>query len=454
MNKNQTREWFQTVVRGDAAAIREALDGGVDLDARTDGGATALMLAARSGRLDIIDLLLDAGAEIDATLKDEAERGFAEDKHPDSDDCDLVTALHHAIAWEQTDAALHLLASGASPAALDGDQVPPLVLAADTGDLRVVDALLTSGAPVDQALDATALHAAAERGHPEVVRRLIAAGAEIDWRDEDGWTALMKATSDVCHVGVIQALIEAGAKVNVFGQGDTPILLAADLAHREAVELLAPHVPERARRGAEKRLAKAIELAREHPKIAVDLVNAAIHGDVENLRSLINAGAPLNYHNLGPGKTALMYAACYGLSEAVDLLLAAGADPDAGAETRNHFEKGRTALMEAATSFHATNRLEIVKRLVDGGASLNAKDALGRTALLVVLDHDQNDAFPDTFLELLRLGADPTIRDDKGRTPESSIGSLVKSPHLDEDAGGREQKAKLKRCLDTLREMG
>lgn len=64
----------------------------------------------------------------------------------------------------------------------------------ERGELEAVDAALMSGANVSMTGGATGLlpllHAAAALGHGEVVSRLIEAGAPVDARDGEGWTAL------------------------------------------------------------------------------------------------------------------------------------------------------------------------------------------------------------------------------------------------------------------------
>jgi hypothetical protein len=57
------------------------------------------------------------------------------------------------------------------------------------------------------------LVAAARRGHVETIRALVAANAEVDHADNDGWTALYSAAQEG-HVEAIQALLTAGAEVN------------------------------------------------------------------------------------------------------------------------------------------------------------------------------------------------------------------------------------------------
>jgi ankyrin repeat protein len=55
---------------GDLARVKALLQAGADVNAKGEGGITALMLASLNGRADIVRVLLDARAEVNASDKE------------------------------------------------------------------------------------------------------------------------------------------------------------------------------------------------------------------------------------------------------------------------------------------------------------------------------------------------------------------------------------------------
>src|SRR5262245_31383944 len=106
-----------------------------------------------------------------------------------------------------------------------------LYRAALLGETETVGKLLAAGAnpnaPSKGEDGGLPLCAAAARDRTEVAQALLTAGAEVDGREEGGWTALLWAAANG-NASVAAALIEAGADVDVTNDdGDTPLSLAA-----------------------------------------------------------------------------------------------------------------------------------------------------------------------------------------------------------------------------------
>lgn len=153
-------------VTGTAAAAHVLIAAGADLDAtaRHDAGGvpggSALLHAAVFGMVDVVDVLVAAGARV---------RSIEE-----------AAAAGDITGW---------LSPGTPPEA----RLRALIMAADHQRLGVIDALIAAGTPVD-AEDALfhrhPLRLAAANGRPDSVRALLAHGADPTLRDSDGLTPL------------------------------------------------------------------------------------------------------------------------------------------------------------------------------------------------------------------------------------------------------------------------
>jgi ankyrin repeat protein len=119
-------------VRNDVAALRQLLADGHKADQRANGW-TPLIWASRSGSIDAINVLLDAGADVNLP-------------GPTGDDWD-ATPLQHAILQRQPAAVQLLLDRGGDPNRGAGPRsVAPLFLAAGDTDPTILKLLLAHGA--------------------------------------------------------------------------------------------------------------------------------------------------------------------------------------------------------------------------------------------------------------------------------------------------------------------
>lgn len=211
----------------------QLLDQGASVDARDRIGARPLSHAARSGHLEMVDLLLARGAPIDArdlngatALYYAAERGHnsvvqrliergADVKLTGKSGVSPVAAA--AYAGRDSIVAM-LLAHGADGRAPDDTGKPPVIYAAASGRLDIVKQLLGDGGlNARYANDLTLLMWASgpdeqvpEAQAIEVVSYLLDAGAHIDDRDDRGRTALMIA-AEGGHGEIADLLLKRGA---------------------------------------------------------------------------------------------------------------------------------------------------------------------------------------------------------------------------------------------------
>ncbi|KAK4679893.1 hypothetical protein QC764_208180 [Podospora pseudoanserina] len=305
-----------------------------------------------------------------------------------------MTGLHLSGYFGVIEAADELLRSRPGPDLKDTYRRTPLWYAAQNGHEAVVKKLLAAGADVNGATAAsfdgqTALQIAAGGGHLEVVEKLLAAGADVNTAAaaSGGRTALQAATKGG-HLEVVEKLLAAGADVNgataASFDGQTALQIAAGGGHLEVVEKLLAA-------GADVNTAAAASGGR------TALQAATKGGHLEVVEKLLVAGADVNATAAtSGGRTALQAAAEGGHLEVVEKLLVAGADVNAAAAASG----GRTALQAAAGGGH----LEVVEKLLVAGADINAAAASsgGRTALQAAAE----EGFLEVVEKLLVAGAD------------------------------------------------
>ena len=190
-----------------------------------------------------------------------------------------------------------------------------------------------------------ALTDAIMQGNAEEVQRLLAAGTEVDVRDNYGNTALHDAAFSG-HLAIVTLLLEAGADVNVRNeQGETALHKVVSTGHLERIA------------------------SRKQGGAAV-LQDAIHYNHSAIVNRLLAAEADVNVRN-DRGETALHKAAWSANPAIVKLLL------EAGIEVNARERAGETALHRAARSGHS----EIVKLLLEAGIEVNLKDKYGYTAL-------------------------------------------------------------------------
>lgn len=192
-------------------SVSELLLHEADIEARDATGSTALMAAAGNGHTTVMQRLLQSGAARDAehpevgsvlTLAALGDHRAAvlmllgitglQINHQDPQG---RTALSLAAEFEGSDVAELLLESMADPNIPDCNDEAPLAYAAKWGIQAVLDALLAHRALVDHAglSGRTALIQAAASLHPDALSLLLAAGAQVNLRDAQGYTALTHA---------------------------------------------------------------------------------------------------------------------------------------------------------------------------------------------------------------------------------------------------------------------
>jgi ankyrin repeat protein len=144
------------------------------------------------------------------------------------------------------DVARLLLEKGADANALDVQQYDLITIAAVRDDVRMMRIAIAGGnnaKNVTSPYQGTALIAAAHLGHVEPVRALIEAGAPLDHVNNLGWTALLEAVilgdGGPRHVEIVRLLLAAGANSGIKDRnGATALELARQKGQAQIVRLL------------------------------------------------------------------------------------------------------------------------------------------------------------------------------------------------------------------------
>ncbi len=367
---------------------------------------------------------------------------FGQIKAKQDDEVDLVaaygenatnTSLMAAVIDGDLDLAQQAIAAGASLDRYDWNMgYSPLGMAIDRGHLDLVGCLLTAGAnPHCGSISTTALGLAAERGEVEIIQMLLPRGVDVNAPvGQEDWTALLSAIKNG-HRSVVQLLVTAGANVNIWSRGETPILLAAKCEEREIYQYLYPLVNTAIRLCADRdgeHLLQATQKRRirEQNRPIEKFIEMATVGNIDEINRAIEIGIEID--ELGAkGHTALMAAAYYGHRSIVNILLAAGADPNLLSDD-DGLGAGMTALMLTAGSFFASNRQHVAQLLIAGGADVDQRGVGGKTAIMYAAL--AGSGYPECVEILIAADADLDIHDDRGHTVLTSVAATENYPML------------------------
>ncbi len=386
---------------GDIEKLKSLIEKGVDVNAKDKEGYTAIYDAAARGHKDVVELLINKGAEINIHVDIEAKNSG------------LWTPLQTAVRHNQASVVELLISKGANVNTKDKWGFSPLHTAAKHNYNGVAEHLIEKGADLNarNQWDQTPLHIAAKRDNKLVAELLIAKGADINARGIDNETALHRAVGGG-HTDVTRLLLANGADTEAKCKwGATPLLWAAYSGQTATAGLLIEH-------GAD------IE-AKMPDGETTPLLRAISQGNLDTVALLLDKGANVQVQKGGWGPVAsamwkdqkeiikllsdkraefsdVHIAAYFGDLDKVNRFLSDGGHVDARGPS------GFTLLHCALCGDHK----ELAQYLITKGANVNATDSPGWPPLHFIGDTGASEEMIELLLD---NGADVNLRDKQGR---------------------------------------
>ncbi|CAM9188804.1 unnamed protein product [Scytosiphon promiscuus] len=412
-------------ISGDPTSVQALLAAGSDASHRHDpSGNAALDFAVWEGKNEASRVLLGKGVDINARSRQGR------------------TALHVAVLANQANA-IRFLAhqTGIQTNCEDVDGLTPLHLAANRGSLVAVEALVDSGVNVEHR-SSRYVHAsggsvyggfspldfAAFRGYLEVVKALVWRGAGVRAVSGARTSTALHSAAAGNNVDVIKFLIRAGAAVDGPMRYWTPLHCAVEANQTEAVLALAqcganlnyPHAQGSTPLGqaalqANGAMVNALLSAGANPNVTYGAI-PALHtaarssypGSEEIVRVLLEHGADAKA--TWNQEQALHGAVVQGTSGIIDLLITYQADV-------NGYPCDLSPLHVACNSTHCSSHHERVSTLLSHGANVLRRDVGWNSALHMAAANRS----PEMVDLLLRAGADETALNEDAHTPATQV---------------------------------
>ena len=225
--------------KGKLSVVKMLVEAGASVCAINDNEDSCLTLAAHHGHTNIVRYLVGL-PEVDVEHSNHPLNGF-------------TTALNHAVLSGYSDMVQVLIDAGADIETTDLWENGPLFLASENGNLTIVKMLVKAGAKVctrGEDTD-TCLNIAARNGHTETVRYLVGVkDVDVNHRVWGGYAGLYGEDFSLCvtplhgaalagHTDVVQVLIDAGADVNAKDDnGRSPLHWASEYGRLAIVKML------------------------------------------------------------------------------------------------------------------------------------------------------------------------------------------------------------------------
>jgi ankyrin repeat protein len=353
--------------------VKALLTAGAEPNTSRNSGETALMTCARSGRVEAVRALVDAGADVRAVEKSNGQN-----------------ALMWAAARNNAEVVQYLLTKGADlKAKTTGTGFTPLLFAAREGAMGTAKVLLDAGADINEPSSTgfTPLIAATFTAKWDLAKYLLERGADPN-KSGAGFNALHWAAGSWENDISGSVGPEGYAWIAGLGPGKLDLVKAL-LAHGANPNAKMDRRPPKYGYGSGSRLNVAG---------ATPFLLAAVGAKADIMKALLAAGADPHL-TTEDGTTALMTAAGYGRihgesrATADDSLDAVKVALQAGIDINAANRIGETAL-HAATYYQKD---AVVSYLLEQGANVNAMNQRGETPLVLAEGFTGSDTGGNTF---------------------------------------------------------
>lgn len=321
--------------------VKRLIAAGAKINAKADGIPSILSLAIIGGNKHLVDMIIDAGADVNVQLDDDEDSMFF-----------YLSPLYAAVAAGDVPLCEKLLNHGAK--ITPGNSFALLTRACELAQQDILNLLIKHGADVNAGngigetalsmfIDRSRYRTYSDQGYyaniREKVMSLIRARADVNASLKSGKSLLaeLKDNSQICEI-----LVDAGVELN--DEDESGMMVFEEAVSQGNAALC------------KKLVAAGLKVRRWRP-----LHLAAVLGQVDKVKELLAAGAKPDV--LRKSRTPLIYAARMGNVEVCKALIEAGANVNAV----DH--KGISPLSAAASARHA----EVCRLLLDSGADVSIK---------------------------------------------------------------------------------
>ncbi|XP_044267748.1 uncharacterized protein LOC123013350 [Tribolium madens] len=425
---------FAATLYNRSECCKKILEAGTDINEISENGNSPLMLSTMLQLLDMTELLLQNGADINFVYEDfsilqmavgcgsiDLVKLLLKYKPNINRQCETLgyTTLHHASEMSSVEVVEILLKHGANPKIKSKKLFTPLHTALTYKNFDIALKLIEADPSIvnefsleDNGDKLTPMILAAENNCPEVIKVLHKCGAEL-YIAENILNPLHVAVGNG-HVSAAIALIDAGASVNQPNtQGVYPLYCATK--HLSTLTIL---------------LKNSAKVNAKCPDGLTALHLAAIYGKVDVVEELVKSGAEVNDEDLS-GNTPLVYSVLNKHLDVLKFLLENGAKVGKNSKllciaARDDFPECIPILVQNGANVNTKNIDKVfplhlaliasnscVEVLLNNGANPNVKFLDNISALHVAAV--KRDIFSTVLLT--NYGADVNVVNSEGLTP-------------------------------------